>query len=102
MKHGAQIAGMILILIGRLGAVLSALLFFLLFAYVGLYGWGIIAAVIYALPTFLLSLAVKALGRFVRDRANKMTDWDDAVPYPPADLISRPISKQSPPKKELS
>jgi hypothetical protein len=102
MKILNQIIGTILIFIGGFAAVIFGLLFFFLFARVGLYGSGIIAAVIYVLPAFLLSLAVKALGRFIKDRANKMTHGDDPVPYPPANLINHPISKQPSPKKELS
>jgi hypothetical protein len=101
MKPFDRTIGRILSFLGTVGAFVFGILFFLLFLYVGLYGWGIVAALIYALPAFFLCLAIRSLGHFLKHRADSTPSWNSPTPYPPAYLVNR-ASSQTPPKKRLS
>jgi hypothetical protein len=51
---------------------------------------GIILAICFALPQFLVGWAVFSLGRFIRNRARRGYRQDRLVPYPPAYLLKQP------------
>ena len=98
MRYFLQIVGAILSFVGTLAAVISGLLFTLLFFHVGRYGTATIAAVISALPAVLINLGIRALGRAIKKRAEEMETGDDSKFYGPAS----PASDLLPAKKEPS
>jgi hypothetical protein len=98
MKFLAQILGWTFLLLGGL----CCGYFGLGFLFVCLLGpAGIILAIYFALPGFLVGLTVLSLGRFLKNHADRMPSLDRPIPYPPAYLVNRASSQMSA-KKGLS
>jgi hypothetical protein len=76
MKFLGQIIGSLLICLGGLRAFAFLLFCSALFSRVDLYAWGILSALIRALPAILITVALIALGQLIKTRANQMPSPD--------------------------
>jgi hypothetical protein len=99
LKLFGQIVGWTILSLGGLAALfLGPLSLF----YFGLGGYGVIVALGYLLPAFLLALVVCGVGRLLLNHANDMPSPGASTFYSRVNSANHPFLQKPSPKKELS